>query len=174
MEIIIPLSDTAGNITGYEEKIEVHKKGLLHLAFSVLVFNTRGQLLLQKRADGKYHSPSLWTNTCCGHPNRGEEIGEAAERRLAEEMGFTCTLTHRFTFHYRAAFTNGLFENEIDHVFFGTYEGAISPDPQEISDYRWVDMDDLQSDAEESPEKYTVWFKEILKQLNSLPVITSL
>jgi len=174
MEIIIPLSDTAGNITGYEEKIEVHKKGLLHLAFSVLVFNTRGQLLLQKRADEKYHSPSLWTNTCCGHPNRGEEIGEAAERRLAEEMGFTCTLTHRFTFHYQAAFTNGLFENEIDHVFSGTYEGAVSPDPQEISDYRWVDMDDLQSDAEESPEKYTVWFKEILKQLHSLPAITSL
>jgi len=167
MKIIIPLSDTSGNITGYEEKMEVHRKGLLHLAFSVLIFNSKGEILLQKRADEKYHSPALWTNTCCGHPNRGEEIREAAERRLEEEMGFHCSLTHRFTFHYRADFPNGLYENEIDHVYSGTYEGSISPDPEEVSDYRWVGMDELLSDAEASPEKYTVWFREILRQLNS-------
>lgn len=167
MEIIIPLSDTAGNVTGYEEKMEVHRKGLLHLAFSVLIFNSKGELLLQKRAGHKYHSPSLWTNTCCGHPYPGEELPDAARRRLAEEMGFHCDLTHRFTFHYQAGFPNGLRENEIDHVFFGRYDGPITPDPEEVSDYRWVETDLLRTDAEESPEKYTVWFLKILKQMNS-------
>lgn len=174
MEIIIPLSDTAGNITGYEEKMEVHRKGLLHLAFSVLIFNSKGELLLQKRAEEKYHSPSLWTNTCCGHPNPGEEIPEAARRRLTEEMGFHCSLTHWFTFHYRAGFPNGLYENEIDHVFRGYHEGNITPDPEEVSEYRWVEIEDLRADAEESPEKYTVWFREILKQMKSLPAVTHL
>lgn len=169
MEIIIPLSDTTGNITGYEEKMEVHRKGLLHLAFSVLIFNSKGELLIHKRARGKYHSPSLWTNTCCGHPNPGEEIHEAARRRLAEEMGIRCGLSHRFTFHYQASFPNGLHENEIDHVFFGIYEGDISPDPEEVSEYRWVEPDALQIDAQESPEKYTVWFREILRQMKSVP-----
>lgn len=169
MEIIIPLSDTAGNITGYEEKMEVHRKGLLHLAFSVLIFNTKGELLLQKRADQKYHSPSLWTNTCCGHPNPGEEMQEAARRRLEEEMGFTCSLSHRFTFCYQARFPNGLYENEIDHVFFGRYEGSITPDPKEVSEYCWAAPETLQADAEEFPEKYTVWFREILRQLSLSP-----
>ncbi len=169
MEIIIPLSDTAGNITGYEEKMEVHRKGLLHLAFSVLIFNSKDELLLQKRSEGKYHSPALWTNTCCGHPHPGEELREAAQRRLTEEMGFHADLTHRFTFHYKAGFPNGLYENEIDHVFFGLYEGEISPDPDEVSEYRWIEMDLLQSDAGETPENYTVWFREILKQMKSMP-----
>lgn len=169
MEIIIPLSDTAGNITGYEEKMEVHRKGLLHLAFSVLIFNSKGELLLQKRADRKYHSSALWTNTCCGHPNPGEEIQEAAGRRLEEEMGFTCTLSHRFTFHYQAGFPNGLYENEIDHVFSGLYEGPVNPDPEEVSEYRWTTPEALRADAEEFPEKYTVWFREILKQLSLSP-----
>lgn len=170
MEIIIPLSDTAGNITGYEEKMQVHRKGWLHLAFSVLIFNSKGELLIHKRAKGKYHSPSLWTNTCCGHPNPGEEIRDAAQRRLAEEMGIRCALTHRFTFHYQATFPNGLHENEIDHVFSGIYEGDIHPDPEEVSDYCWIKQEILHADAEESPEKYTVWFREILKQIKSVPV----
>lgn len=147
---------------------------MLHLAFSVLIFNSKGELLLQKRADEKYHSPSLWTNTCCGHPNPGEEVREAAQRRLSEEMGFRCDLSHWFTFHYQAGFPNGLYENEIDHVFLGSYEGSITPDPAEVSEYCWVEMDDLRSDTEESPEKYTVWFREILKQIKSLPAVAPL
>lgn len=164
---MIPLSDTAGNIIGYKEKMEVHQQGLLHLAFSVLIFNGRGELLLQQRADHKYHSPSLWTNTCCGHPHPREEIREAARRRLAEEMGFTSELTHQFTFHYQASFSNGLSENEIDHVFFGQYEGIVLPDPEEVSDYRWVEMDFLQADAAQQPEKYTVWFRKILDRIKA-------
>lgn len=140
---------------------------MLHLAFSVLIFNGRGELLLQQRADHKYHSPSLWTNTCCGHPHPREEIREAARRRLAEEMGFTSELTHQFTFHYQASFSNGLSENEIDHVFFGQYEGIVLPDPEEVSDYRWVEMDFLQADAAQQPEKYTVWFRKILDRIKA-------
>ena len=151
MEIIIPLSDTAGNITGYEEKMKVHRHGLLHLAFSILIFNSKGEMLLQKRAKSKYHSPSLWTNACCGHPNRGEEISQAARRRLQEEMGFTCALHHRFTFHYRADFTNGLSENEIDHVFFGHYEGSVNPTPEEVAEYRWATPETLRAHANVFP-----------------------
>lgn len=168
MEIIIPLSDTAGNITGFEEKIEVHRRGLLHLAFSVLIFNAAGHLLLQRRAVEKYHSPSLWTNTCCGHPHPGEAMREAAERRLTEEMGFSCELSPWFTFHYQASFSNGLHENEIDHVFLGRYDGPVLPDPGEVSEYRWTDLEELRADAEEFPEKYTVWFREILRQMNEM------
>ena len=167
MEIIIPLSDTHGNVIGYEEKMEVHRKGLLHLAFSVLVFNPAGELLLQKRAAHKYHSPSLWTNTCCGHPYPGEELPAAASRRLTEEMGFSCELTHRFTFHYTADFSNGLSENEIDSVFFGRHQGAVLPDPEEVAGYRWATLEDIRAEAGEMPENFTVWFRKILEHLEN-------
>lgn len=165
MEILIPLLNEQGDIIGHEEKLEVHKKGLLHLAFSVLVYNKNGEMLLQKRAEGKYHSASLWTNTTCGHPNPDESIKEAAHRRLFEEMGFNCELQHVFTFQYTAHFNNGLTENEIDFVFEGKYDGLVNPDPEEASDFKWVSLIAVKDDIKKSPENYTVWFQEIMKRL---------
>jgi isopentenyl-diphosphate delta-isomerase len=155
MEILIPLADKEGQIIGYEEKLEVHKKGLLHLAFSVL----------QKRASTKYHSPSLWTNTCCGHPAEGETPQTSAEKRLEEEMGFTVPLEYAFTFHYQADFSNGLSENEIDHVFYGKYDDIISPNPEEADDYKWETPTKIKANIEKSPENFTVWFREIMAKI---------
>src|SRR5690606_27681590 len=117
-----------------------HQRGLLHRAFSVLIFNSEGKALLHKRAEGKYHSSGLWTNTCCGHPNKGETTADAAYRRLGEEMGFQTSLTYQFTFSYRTEFDNGLIENEIDHVYFGEYNGDFEVNPDEVSDYKWLSM----------------------------------
>jgi isopentenyl-diphosphate delta-isomerase len=164
MEILIPLCDKDGQVIGQEEKMEVHKKGLLHLAFSVLIFNNKGEILLQKRASTKYHSPSLWTNTCCGHPTLGETPLQSAEKRLFEEMGFTVPLNHEFTFHYQADFSNGLSENEIDHVFYGTYNGSIVLNPHEADDYQWENPKITKENIESKPENYTVWFKEIMNR----------
>ena len=165
MEIIIPLADKEGQIIGYGEKLEVHQKGLLHLAFSVLIFNPAGEILLQKRASTKYHSPSLWTNTCCGHPSEGETPQISAEKRLQEEMGFTVPLEYSFTFHYQADFSNGLSENEIDHVFYGKYDGTISPNPDEADDYKWQSITEIKENIKIDPEDYTVWFREIMDKI---------
>jgi isopentenyl-diphosphate delta-isomerase len=165
MEIIIPLADKQGQIIGYGEKIDVHKKGLLHLAFSVLIFNSSGEILLQKRASTKYHSPSLWTNTCCGHPAEGEMPQVSAEKRLEEEMGFTVPLEYAFTFHYQADFSNGLSENEIDHVFYGKYDDIISPNPEEADDYKWETPTKIKADIASNPENFTVWFREIMNRI---------
>lgn len=161
-EVFITLVNEKDEIIGYEEKLKVHEQGLLHRAFSVLIFNTEGKLLIHQRASHKYHSPGLWTNTCCGHPNEGEGILAAAERRLMEEMGFTTSLTYDFTFQYRAEFQNGLIENEIDHVFIGTYEADFQVNPEEVADFKWVELDGLHQEVEKNPELFTVWFKEIL------------
>jgi isopentenyl-diphosphate delta-isomerase len=161
---IITLVNEADEITGYEEKMKVHREGLLHRAFSVLIFDEAGQMLIHQRAFSKYHSPGLWTNTCCGHPNRGEENRAAAVRRLGEEMGFQTELKHQFTFHYRAEFDNGLIENEIDYVYFGEFVGDFQANPEEVADYKWLSLESIKNDIAESPEKYTVWFKEIMKR----------
>lgn len=144
---------------GFMEKMEAHVKGLLHRAFSVFIFNDEGDMLLQKRAPEKYHSPGLWTNACCSHPNPAEEVSDAARRRLLEEMGFVADLEKAFSFTYRAEFENGLTEHEFDHVFTGTYSGPVLPDPSEVSDYRYVKMDMLREDITRHPHLYTEWFK---------------
>jgi isopentenyl-diphosphate delta-isomerase len=141
------------------EKIEAHEKGLLHRAFSVFIFNEHGEMLLQQRAPGKYHSPNLWTNACCSHPAPGEEVSAAAHRRLKEEMGFDTELEKAFAFTYRAEFENGLTEHEFDHVFVGRYNGPVNPDPLEVSRYRYLNLRELRKELQEQPGLFTEWFK---------------
>jgi len=143
---------------GQMEKMEAHHLGLLHRAFSVFIFNQKGEMLLQKRAPEKYHSGGLWTNACCSHPQPGEDCSVAASRRLQEEMGFTTQIKKIFEFTYRAAFENGLIENEFDHVFLGYYDGEVKPDDAEVSDYCFRSMDDISQSLQKDPWKYTAWF----------------
>ncbi|HEY6899238.1 MAG TPA: isopentenyl-diphosphate Delta-isomerase [Puia sp.] len=143
---------------GAMEKMEAHQKALLHRAFSVFIFNTRGEMLLQQRAPGKYHSAGLWTNACCSHPRPGEDTREAALRRLHEELGFTTPLQKIFDFTYRSEFDNGLTEYEFDHVFTGTYDQGVYPNPLEVSDYRYLPLQDIFTALERSPEQFTTWF----------------
>jgi len=151
---------------GTMEKITAHEKGELHRAFSVFVFNSRGELLLQKRASEKYHSGGLWTNTVCSHPKAGEEVAASAKRRMMEEMGFECEITKVFTFVYKANVGDGLTEHEYDHVFFGYSDTAPMPNHDEVEDWKYVDMDWLNQDVKENPDDYTVWFKIALKEVN--------
>lgn len=150
-------------VTGLMEKQQAHIEGVLHRAFSVFVFNDKGDVLLQQRAAHKYHTPTLWANTCCSHPRENESYEQAAHRRLQEEMGFDCQLEHRFHFIYHAEFDNGLIEHELDHVFTGYYNGDVTPDPDEVMAYQWISPEDLKRDIQETPEKYTAWFKMILE-----------
>jgi isopentenyl-diphosphate Delta-isomerase len=158
------LVDEHDNEIGLMEKMEAHEKALLHRAFSVFVFNKKGELLLQQRALHKYHSGGLWTNTCCSHPRKGEEVIQSAHRRLMEEMGFDCELELKHKFIYKAPFTNGLTEHELDYIFTGEYEVAPNPNPDEVASYRWIEMAQLQKEIEEHPENFTVWFRIILDQ----------
>jgi isopentenyl-diphosphate delta-isomerase len=157
MEQVI-LVNTNDEPQGLMEKMEAHRKGLLHRAFSVFIFNNRGELLLQKRASNKYHSAGLWTNTCCSHPREQETVIEAAERRLREEMGFTTPLHKIFDFIYQAPLENGLTEYEFDHVLVGYYNESIHPCRHEVEDYRYVAMDVLLEELQQ-PEQFTVWFQ---------------
>ncbi len=161
------LVDEQDNPLGVMEKMEAHQKALLHRAFSVFIFNNAGDLLLQQRAAGKYHSAGLWTNTCCSHPQPGEMVEEAALRRLEEEMGFSTPLEKAFAFLYKTGFDNGLTEHEYDHVFTGTYEGGIHPDPDEVSAYRYVPMDELLEWVQRAPGEFTEWFKIALPRLEA-------
>ena len=140
------------------EKMEVHRKGVLHRAFSVFIFNSKGEMLLQRRALNKYHSAGLWSNACCSHPFPGEEIEFAALRRLNEEMGFTTRLKKAFDFVYRISFENGLTENEFDHVFVGKYDEGIKPNYEEVLDYTFRSVEAIKRDLAEKPESYTAWF----------------
>jgi len=157
MEVI--LVDEHDVPTGTMEKMEVHQKALLHRAFSVFIFNEKGEMLLHKRADKKYHSGGLWTNACCSHPRPGEDTAMAASIRLQEEMGFNTPLTKAFDFVYKAPFDNGLTEHEFDHVFIGTYEGDIVPNPEEVSDYCFKTIEEIRNSIQSHPQKYTEWFK---------------
>ncbi len=146
---------------GTMEKIEAHEKALLHRAFSVFVFNDNKELMLQQRALYKYHSPGLWTNTCCSHQRIGEDSLSAGVRRLREEMGFETQLEFKGSFIYKAPFDNGLTEHELDHILVGHYNGTPQINPEEVASWRWISMDDLKTDIDTHPELYTVWFKII-------------
>jgi isopentenyl-diphosphate Delta-isomerase len=153
--------------TGTMEKMEAHKKGLLHRAFSIFIFNSNGEFLLQQRARDKYHNGGLWTNTCCSHPLPGEDIISAAQRRLSEEMGFTTELSPLFNFIYNATFENGLSEHEFDHVFTGIYEGEIKANKSEVSDYCYKKLEDITDSLQTHPQKYTEWFKIALPRIKT-------
>lgn len=155
--------DTNDNEIGYIEKMDAHVKGILHRALSIFIFNDKNEILLQKRYSGKYHSPSLWTNTCCTHPNKNENTLAAANRRLEQEMGFSCNLTEVFSFLYYVEFDNNLIEHEFDHVFFGRYNGDIKINPLEVEDYKWISLDEILDDLKLNPNNYTFWFKYIIE-----------
>lgn len=161
--------DTSDKETGIMEKIKAHEQGILHRAFSVFIFNGRNQLLLQQRAYEKYHGGGLWTNSCCSHPIPGECVETGADRRLMEEMGMSCELERKFSFIYKAKVENGLTEHELDHVFVGYTEQDPVPDPGEVRDWKWTNVDWLLEDIRQFPEHYTVWFKMLLPRL--LPVL---
>ena len=156
------LVDENDRQTGVCEKLETHRRGLLHRAFSVIVKNDGGQILLQQRAAGKYHSPGLWANACCGHPGAGEDVSAAAQRRLGEEMGFACELYPGRQHIYCADVGGGLTENEYVHVFFGRFNGAVVPNSAEAADYQWWDADPLLADVAASPDHYSAWFRDYL------------
>ncbi|MBV7275697.1 isopentenyl-diphosphate Delta-isomerase [Clostridium sp. PL3] len=158
IEYIISVDENDKEI-GPIEKMEAHFNGILHRAFSIFIFNSNNQLLLQKRNKEKYHSGGLWTNTCCSHPRYRENLEDAIYRRLKEEMGFTCELSEIFSFSYKVNFENDLIENEYDHVFIGTFDGEIVPNGNEVEDYRWIDIDEVKLDIINNPHSYTFWFK---------------
>ncbi len=153
------LVDKDDNQTGVMEKMEAHRKAALHRAFSIFVFNSQGQLMIQQRALHKYHSPGLWTNTCCSHPRPGETTLDAAHRRLIEEMGFDCDLNEVFHFTYKASFSNNLTEHEIDHVFFGVYDSIPALNSDEVSSYRMVSLNEIAKEMSDNPEMFTIWFR---------------
>lgn len=143
---------------GIMPKMEAHIKGELHRAFSIFIFNEKKEMLLQQRAVEKYHSGGLWTNACCSHPRPGEENQDAANRRLYEELGFTTTLQKIFDFTYYASFDNGLIEHEFDHVFIGFYDGKIVLDSDEVKNYSYQSMEEIEASITQAPKKYTAWF----------------
>ena len=150
---------------GTMEKIEAHEKALLHRAFSVFVFNDKGETMIQQRALHKYHSPGLWTNTCCSHQRVGESNTEAGKRRLMEEMGFTVNdLEEVFSFIYKAPFDNGLTEHELDHVMVGKYNGEPDINPDEVASWKWVTLESIKEGMQKHPEQYTAWFKIIFEK----------
>lgn len=166
MEEKVVLLDKGLKEAGEEEKLKAHREGKLHRAFSIFVFSSKGELMLHRRAGGKYHSGGLWTNTCCSHPRPGEKLEEAVHRRLKFEMGFDCPLKEIFSFTYKVKL-GGLFEHEHDHVFVGTFNGEPRPNPEEADAWKWISMEELKKDVEENPDKYTYWFREALPRVLS-------
>ena len=164
MNEMVILVDKHDNQLGLMEKIEAHKKAVLHRAFSVFILNDNNELLIQQRALSKYHSPALWTNTCCSHPRDGESVLDAGARRLKEEMGFETKLDSLLSFIYRAKFDNGLTEHEFDHVLFGYYNDDPSINKLEVMDWKWVNLDFLKNDIITNSELYTIWFKIIFEK----------
>ena len=144
------------------DKLEAHVKGALHRAFSILIFNSKGEMLLQKRAGSKYHSGGLWTNACCSHPVPGEAIEAATRRRLLYEMGIDVPTSFAYKFIYKTALDSNLTEHEFDHVFVGTFDGVPNVNPEEVEDWRFVSLADLKKDVTAHPERYTYWFRLIL------------
>ena len=168
---LILLVDKEDNEAGYGEKLQVHKHGLLHRAFSIFIFNQKGEMLIQKRYSGKYHSPGLWSNTCCSHQKQGLSLEQVAHGRLKYEMGFDTEINEAFSFIYRIEFENGLIENELDHVFFGSYDGIVSPERTEVEDYRWISIERLKNEMENTPESFTYWLRySIDKIIKHLPL----
>jgi isopentenyl-diphosphate delta-isomerase len=162
------LVDKDDHEMGIIEKMEAHRKALLHRAISVFVFNRKGEWLLQRRANDKYHSQGLWTNTCCSHPYPGEPVKDAAKRRLLEEMGLLCDLEEVFSFTYQEKLDEGLTEYEFDHVFSGTAEMAPTVNEEEVMEWKYVSYSDLLEDITHHPRKYTIWFRKIFEKVNHL------
>jgi isopentenyl-diphosphate delta-isomerase len=158
----VTLVDADDNVLGAEPKLRAHREGKLHRAFSIFVFDRDRQLLLQRRSKHKYHSASLWSNTCCGHPRPGEATGAAATRRLQEEMGFACELRPAFRTIYRATLGESMVEHELDQVLVGRFDGAPSPDPFEVDEFAHVTLDDLRQRIASAPGDYTAWLKLLL------------
>lgn len=165
MEELVILIDTNDSPIGQMEKLEAHQKGELHRAFSIFIFNTKGELLLQQRALDKYHSGGLWTNTCCSHPRPGEDNLAAANRRLKEEMGMKANLTPAFSFTYRAEFESGLIEHEYDHVFFGKSDLLPVINKEEVEQYKYINLDTLKQELLLYPDHYTPWLKICLEKV---------
>ena len=163
-EELVILVDDQDNEIGLMPKMEAHEKAVLHRAFSVFILNDRGELMLQQRALQKYHSPGLWTNTCCSHQRQGESNIEAGTRRLEEEMGFSVPLKESVSFIYKAPFENGLTEHEYDHVLIGKYEGLPSINEDEVASWKWMPLQEVKEDILERPDIYTEWFKIIFEK----------
>ena len=149
---------------GTMAKMEAHEKALLHRAFSVFVFNEKNELMVQQRAAHKYHSPLLWTNTCCSHQREGESNIEAGKRRLMEEMGFVTNLSESISFIYKAPFDNGLTEHEYDHILIGHFNNTPNINPEEVASWKWMDLEAIKADMSSHPEIYTEWFKIIFEK----------
>ena len=158
MEEQVVLVDEKDNPIGLMPKMEAHERAVLHRAFSVFILNGKGELMLQQRANHKYHSPGLWTNTCCSHQRDGESNIDAGQRRLHEEMGFTTELTELTSFIYKASFDNGLTEHEFDHIMLGRYEDNPVINPDEVAAWKWKPLAEVKKDVEANPKNYTVWF----------------
>ena len=173
MQEIVVLVDENDFPVGYEEKIKAHSNGgHLHRAFSIFVFNSKKQALLQLRSKDKHHFQSLWTNPCCSHPRKEESVEDAAHRKLMQEFGFDIPLKEIFSFTYKAHDEkSGLTEHEYDHVFIGKYDGVPKPNPSEIDDWKWINVDDLKKELIKHPERFTPWsriaFERVFKQLNT-------
>ena len=165
MQEIVILVGEADNEVGRAEKLEVHQKGWLHRAFSVFIFNSSGQLLLQKRALSKYHSGGLWSNACCGHPRPGEETGAAAKRRLWQEMGIDCEVEEIYGFIYKTEFENGLIENEYNHIFVGHYNLPSAINTDEAEEWKFVDINWVREDIKNNQDHYTFWFKKCFEEV---------
>ena len=163
-EELVILVDENDNKVGLMPKMEAHEKALLHRAFSVFVFNDKNELMLQQRAEHKYHTPGLWTNTCCSHQRDGETNLQAGKRRLLEEMGFVTDLEEKTSFIYKAPFDNGLTEHEFDHIMVGYYNGEPNINPDEVANWKWMSLEDIKSDMAINPDIYTAWFKIIFEK----------
>jgi isopentenyl-diphosphate Delta-isomerase len=158
------LVDTNDNPIGLMNKLEAHEKAVLHRAFSVFILNDKKELMLQQRAHHKYHSPLLWTNTCCSHQREKESNIQAGTRRLREEMGFESELKEMFHFIYKAPFDNGLTEHELDHVMIGYYNDVPAINKDEVESWKWMKIEDIKEDMIDNPDIYTVWFKIIFEE----------
>lgn len=164
-EDFVVLVDDHDVVVGTAPKLAAHRDGHLHRAVSVVLFDDHGRVLLQRRADGKYHSGGLWSNTCCGHPRPGESVHDAAQRRLGAELGVAgCELTAVSWFVYRASLDDGLVEHELDHVLVGRWNGSTLPDPTEVSETRWVDPDAVLRELAAAPGRFTVWMREVVER----------
>ncbi|HYK76974.1 MAG TPA: isopentenyl-diphosphate Delta-isomerase [Daejeonella sp.] len=165
MNELLILVDENDRELGVSDKLSVHQNGSLHRAFSVFIFNSKGELLLQQRADEKYHSPGLWTNTCCSHPIKGEEIEDTIKRRLQEEMGMQCKTEFQFTFIYKAEFDNGLTEHELDHVYVGFSDDLPAPNSLEVKNCRYINLHLLKQEIALNPQDFSAWLKICLPKV---------
>jgi isopentenyl-diphosphate Delta-isomerase len=155
----VVLVDTEDREIGTMEKLQAHQEGVLHRAFSIFIFNSRGEMLIHQRAEGKYHSAGLWTNACCSHPASGEDLAVALKRRLKEEMHMQADMFELFSFVYKAELENGLTEHEFDHVVYGISDSIPFPNPEEVQAWKYVSIAELHADVEKNPMHYTEWFK---------------